>query len=389
MPKKRLRGETIGENNPPPNNASHTNNPKNKTNNTIKSVVSSRSIACQVYAIGDVKYARLRRWSVPRSSFKCEDVHVPNERAEHKSGDITPASGDGFVGKPRSPVVDTARNPPVHQKILGGDDCKTKKVTLGKVCPVPRSERHRSAALFIRTMEGIKLSTRKTYASNLLGLMGQLAVPCPTLKMARKGMMNMGADSAPEKATPATISQVNTLIREYMETNPLLSLTFWLMWKTASRFSDVRALTRENFKVVCPQEIIVIFGKTKTNQEQKVKSSSLVQILDRMPMTWQCQLLNNLPPHHNKVPVEYNAFLRHVARLFPILTAHSFKHGAHDHLMSEAFAGRLSDIRAIPLLMKHSDPSSNYPEQSIQYGSTQSHIFYARMLGSGRATLVL
>ena len=247
----------------------------------------------------------------------------------------------------------------------------------------------RSAALFICTMEGIKLSTRKTYASNLLGLMDQLAVPFPTLKMARKGMMNMGADSAPEKAAPATISQVNTLIREYMETNPLLSLTFWLMWKTASRFSDVRALTRENFKVVRPQEIIVIFGKTKNNQEQKVKPSSLVQILDRMPMTWQCQLLNSLPPHHNIVPVEYNAFLRHVARLFPILTAHSFKHGARGHLMSEAFAGRLSDIRAIPLLMKHSDPSSNYPEQSIQYGSTQSHIFYARMLGSGRATLVL
>ena len=98
-------------------------------------------------------------------------------------------------------------------------------------------------------------------------------------------MSNMGANSSPEKAIPITKQQVEQLIREYLETIPLLALAFWLMWKTASRFNDVQMLTKDAFKIITPTEIIVVFGKTKTNQEQQVKSSSLVQILDKAPMT--------------------------------------------------------------------------------------------------------
>ena len=81
--------------------------------------------------------------------------------------------------------------------------------------------------------------------------------------MVRKGMVAMGANIPEEKATPIRRNQALLIVREYHAA--YLSLTFWLLWKTASRFTDVNELTRENFLVVSEVEPNVSHAMQGTN----------------------------------------------------------------------------------------------------------------------------
>ena len=245
-----------------------------------------------------------------------------------------------------------------------------------------------AAAKFIANIQGISLGTRKTYAVSLAGLLREMVIPCPTLSMARRGMVALGANVPETKATPLRRAEVVTLVNTYRDTDPALSFVFWLMWKTASRFSDAAELTRENFKVVDPQELVLIFGKFKTNRSGVILPASLCHIKEKKPMHWQVNWLSRMPPEEKIVPYTYSTFLSKLQKVIPHASAHSFKHGAHDHLLQEAEKGQLNPSR-IPLLMKHSDPSTHYPEQTVAYASEGALILYARQFGSGEATLLL
>ena len=241
---------------------------------------------------------------------------------------------------------------------------------------------------FVATLPDISLSTRKTYAVSLCGILRELMVPYPTLSMARKGMVAMGANTPESKATPITRDQVHFLMHKNKVRWPLLCLTFWLLWKTASRFDDVQHLTRESFLVVDENELILVFGRLKNNREGKIKMSSLVHILDRAPMTWQCRCLRALSSNEKIVPVNYQSFMRHLTTSFPDLSAHSFKHGAHEQMLRHVEALEL-DPDLVPYLMKHAGGNHRYSAQTIAYSSPEALKIYARQFRSGEATRLL
>ena len=142
----------------------------------------------------------------------------------------------------------------------------------------PREESlDRSASIFVATHPTIGLSARKTYASNLSAMMGHFSIPCPTLKLTRRGLANLGADIPEEVAFPATRQDVDLLVRSL---NLQLATAVWLMWKTASRWDDVSHLTRDSFLVCNQNEIIIWFAKSKTNRKAAPKANSLAHVLD-------------------------------------------------------------------------------------------------------------
>lgn len=243
-----------------------------------------------------------------------------------------------------------------------------------------------SAVMFIREIPNINLSSRKTYANTLAATLRELMIPCPTLRLMARGMVHMGANIATTTAIPILRSEVNQLVEQFRPASPLLALTFWLMWKTASRFDDVSGLTRENFLVVSEEEIILQFGVLKANQSGVPSATSLVHIKDRQAMDWQCATLTQLAPSDKICSLSYTTFMERIKAVHPNLSAHSFKHGAHDTLLDEVEKGLLP-LSVIPLILKHKDPTVEYPEQSIRYAKDKAK--YARILGTGSATFLL
>ena len=250
----------------------------------------------------------------------------------------------------------------------------------GPICTMDQA-----AAQFITTIPNISLGSRKSYAVGLGGLLRELQIPSPTLTMARKGMEKMGANIPEGKATPIRREQVAFLVEENKIKMPLLSLSYWLMWKTASRFNDILELRRENFKVVSEEEIVLVFGKHKANQSGTVLATSLCHILDPQPMKWQCALLQGMQPNDRVMPLSYSAFMARLGASIPDMTAHSFKHGAHEELTRLAQKGLIA-IAQIPTLLKHSDPNNRFPDQTLAYATDEALIVYAREFKSGDMT---
>ena len=198
-----------------------------------------------------------------------------------------------------------------------------------------------------------------------------------------RGLVNMGANLPQNAAVPISRDQVRALCRAV----PVqLGVPIWLMWKTASRWDDVALLTRENFLILDPNEIIIRFTSTKANRAMVCTPSSFVQILDTRPMTPVVNYILNLPPGESIMPVTRAQFVQAIQAKFPWLTAHSFKKGASDHLVRMVEEGKL-EKRILPLILKHQDKENAFPANTIRYSSEPER--YARILGTGKATVLL
>ena len=103
-------------------------------------------------------------------------------------------------------------------------------------------------------------------------------------------MVALGANIAKHQARPILRDEASALVRKFAQREPMTSLVFWLMWKTASRFQDVSELKRQNFLVVTESEMILVFGKYKKGGT--VKKTSLCHIRSPIRMIWRCRLLN-------------------------------------------------------------------------------------------------
>lgn len=241
----------------------------------------------------------------------------------------------------------------------------------------------RSAAIFVSTMgNGVSIASKKTYLSSLSAMLGHLQVPAPTTKLMVKGYANLGANIPTDPATPATWDEVRVLMRQI----PSLAMQIWLMWKTASRWDDLSHLVKESFLVVSESEIIIRFGKTKANPTMACKPTSLVHLLDKDPMVWQTDFLRSLKPGEKLMKISREAFVSQIERVYPHLSAHSFKKGANDALVREIELGNL-EVRVLPLILKHSDKLHGFPENTLRYSSEPAR--FARILGTGRATRLL
>ena len=214
-------------------------------------------------------------------------------------------------------------------------------------------------------------------------------IPAPTTKLVIKGLSNMGADIPLHQAPPVSRGMVTKIVSHYVvKKDAKLALAIWLMWKTASRWDDVAYLTGAHFLVISPEEIIVHFQKTKANQAMAYKMTSLVHVRDRMPMNGQAAVLRSLKKDEKLMTLSRETFVQRIREVIaePKLTGHSFKRGAADVLVRAA-EEKIIPHSLIPQLLKHADPSNEFPEHTLAYTSTPES--YARIFGSGAATILL
>ena len=107
-------------------------------------------------------------------------------------------------------------------------------------------------------------STRAAYARTLRTLAKRLGVkPTPVLDLLLAGASGAANTNPTEIRQARAISRdhVHQLIRLAMTDDPSgrLSLSLWLAWKTASRWSDILGLQRQNFLLfdLAANEVII------------------------------------------------------------------------------------------------------------------------------------
>lgn len=243
----------------------------------------------------------------------------------------------------------------------------------------------RCAAEWVVTLPGVKDSTRLTYAKHLLSLLKAQQVSAPTTTLLCRALERGGATTPTAQATPATRLEVDQLRALWEEP---WGVALFILWKSASRWDDVRHLQREHFLRITPTEIIIRWPCWKTNPQGEIRASSFVVITDPQPMTEVARYLKALEPTTPIAPWTTPVFRSKVQKTLPHLTAHSFKRGALLTLFKAAQSGRF-DMWLIPRLAKHATHLHEFPATTLRYGSRGDDVALARLLGTGAATRCL
>jgi hypothetical protein len=168
--------------------------------------------------------------------------------------------------------------------------------------------------------------------------------------------------------------------------NPTLRVALFVAWKCAARWADVLELSGKSFVQLTPTQIVVAWDSTKTTSAGDFRAWRWTVIHDRLPMDWVVQVLETLGQLQPLTRVPTSVLPQHLQKFGGDFTAHSIKRGALDHLVREAVDGKL-DIKLIPLLAKHQDPSNQFPASTLRY--IQDKVALALLLGSQKATILL
>ena len=241
-------------------------------------------------------------------------------------------------------------------------------------------------------------STRAAYARTLRTLAKRMGVKStPVLDLLIAGA-SVAANMNPtelRQARAISRDHVHLLIGSALTEDPSgrLSISLWLAWKTASRWSDILGLQRQNFLLfdLTANEVIIEWGDLKTNRRQRFKTYSLTVVRElQHPHILQRlrQVVARLPPNTALAPLSTQQLRRWLTKTLPreLYTAHSIKRGAIDALVAAAIQGRL-DPRMIPLIAKHKDELHQFPASTLRY--VASRVNLARMLGTAQATQLL
>jgi hypothetical protein len=250
-------------------------------------------------------------------------------------------------------------------------------------------------ALFLQSTK-TSAATKRTYGGSLRSLAHHMGhVQTPVLDLVMSGLAVESNEAPIKQAVPITPEQLNFLADKAWQADPTgrLSLSLYIAWKTASRWSDVTALTKENFIEFDHQQhqVVIQWGRTKTNRREKYRAS-MVTVLqdDDHPATLHLlqRTLRSLTKTTPLCPFSTSR-LRAFMRRFPetaTLTAHSIKRGALEMLAGFAASGQLP-ARLIPLLAKHKDALHDFPAATLRYINSKAQL--GRMLRTQDATRLL
>ena len=241
-------------------------------------------------------------------------------------------------------------------------------------------------AKFVASHTATKPSTRLTYGYSLAAIATRLGHQVPVLRWYLSGLSTFGAMNPTDGARPATRAQVATLVAD--TTLPMsVRAGIFLAWKTASRWDDILGLTRRSFLLRMPTEVIVEWGKLKTNRRHKFTVHSWTVVKSAEPMTLLLSHIRSLRRNDAFISTSTRRLVELLrTRTSPRLTAHSFKKGAVDELVRLAALGQFK-LRKLPRLTKHVDRKNDFPASTLRYVSTRVNL--ARSLGTQAATRLL
>ncbi|RNC56905.1 putative trans-sialidase [Trypanosoma cruzi] len=214
-----------------------------------------------------------------------------------------------------------------------------------------------SCAAFLLAIE-LAPPTRPQYARMLRSMLEMNRTP---LGMTILGLRNIAARSETRQARPLTEEEMNQVIRS--RTDWKQRVVFRLAWITASRCSEIAALTPNNFTLEPDGTLILDWSVApKTARADTHRASRFVRIRgqDAFGTIKLCRALQ----HNEKLT---NITTAHVERAPApwYATAHSTKRGALRHTAQIVEANNLKP-HVISQLAKHVNPF-DLPQNTVRY----------------------
>lgn len=169
---------------------------------------------------------------------------------------------------------------------------------------------------------------------------------------------------------------------------PPLQLVFFLAWKTASRWADVRALTPNDLVQISPNQAALMFPCTKATWMRPFRPDLLVHVIHSSDITRllsQTRFLHPDRPIVNTTTQQITALMRRVTGN-KHLSSRSIKRGAADLLMTAAAQGQVP-VETVGRLLKHAKTPQILHDTSVRYTTNKAMLAVA--LGSGKATKLL
>lgn len=236
------------------------------------------------------------------------------------------------------------------------------------------------AAIYIAQLPGVLPSTRLTYAASMRALTNRLGQSSSLLGFYASALTAAGGGgihtAEAGQAVPATREQVRRAVLHFLiEDRPELAVAVYLMWKTASRFDDVRLLTPRCLLLRQPARCVIQWPSWKTNRAGRryVHSWTVVDEENYPEMLQHLYALaERTQPAQSMIgAITTTTFARTLQRVpgCESLTAHSFKRGVARELFQKLAAGEISnaDMRLIPMLLKHRDELHDMPTSTLGY----------------------
>ena len=169
---------------------------------------------------------------------------------------------------------------------------------------------------------------------------------------------------------------------------PPVQLVFFIAWKTASRWADVKALCPMDVIPISPYEAAICFPITKATYMRPFRPDLLVHLVSSFPITGLLAQMSRLQPHKpitKMTTAQLNKAMRAALR-DPTVSSRCVKKGACDHLMKHVAQGRLP-IEVVGRLLKHAKTPQIIGDTSVRYSTDKATMAVA--MGSGQATVLL
>ena len=225
-------------------------------------------------------------------------------------------------------------------------------------------------------------STRHTYMKALKALLTHTSrtLNLGPVNMYLRSLVATGALVPTHQAKPLTAQQADKLATK--STRPGQRTAVRLTWKGCCRWMEVASLTRDRFKTLTPNRIVIAWGQTTKSGRTKPYSKSMYTVIEGR---WTPEIYADvlrLPQGQPLTRTSASALSAQMKRLFgPGYSSHSIKHGAVTYLMRLVAEGKLT-LEEVALLAKHASV-----ETTLRYAGDPETMALA--LGTQRATQLL
>jgi hypothetical protein len=136
-------------------------------------------------------------------------------------------------------------------------------------------------AMFVQSQQ-VMLSSRLTYAKTLSAVATSLGWEVPMLRLYMAGLRKQGAEAPTHQATPMPRELMRRIVAATQD--PCTKVALFLAWKTASRWADILALTKESFVQLSSSQLVIEWSRTKTTSDFNPWRWTVVH--DENPMSW-------------------------------------------------------------------------------------------------------
>jgi len=244
---------------------------------------------------------------------------------------------------------------------------------------------------FLESMPHLQQNSKLQYARALAAVHTRLSIDLPLLKMYNRSLVKQGASVPLNQATPITTDQILEVRRHaFNQQNWRMHAMLFLMWKSASRHSDVARLQRQDIVAMTATTITIKWNcqsvKNLKGQPNRIETVTMIEHQDDQEMQQVRRFINQIPnPQSFLCPVpldKFNKFLKEYVTLPPVanlskqqqlenLTSHSIKRGAVTHLVKVAPESDL-DPAIISRIAKHRHWFQPLAEATLGYNATST-----------------